>query len=123
MKIAKWLVRIGSGLLFATGCLHMVGYPLSLPLLAGVQPVGLAAFKTLSLSFGFTLMILAAVIALVSRLAHAKNILMVTVLIPLVDVALMFHFLGLFMGTISVLVAVATLVAGVLMWRDEPGKS
>jgi hypothetical protein len=119
MNIGKWLVWIGSGLLFAAACMHMVGYPSTLPLLAGVQPIGLAAFKTLTLSFGFTLMLLAVVIAMLSRVARAKKILVVAALIPLVDVVLMFHFLGLFIGTIGVLAATVPLVVGALMFSDE----
>ncbi|HKQ88595.1 MAG TPA: hypothetical protein VJS43_17690, partial [Candidatus Acidoferrales bacterium] len=116
-KAGKWLVWIGSVLLVLTAFLHLYGYTFTASLFAGTGARAdvIGAYRTLSLAFFFTLLLLAPVFLLLSRMPGAKRIALIAVLIPLADLVLMFHFLGLFVGTIAMIITVSPLLLGVLL--------
>ena len=121
-KTGKWLVWIGSVLLVLTAFLHLYGYTFTTSLFAGtgVRADVIGAYRALSLAFFFTLLLLAPVFLLLSRMADARRIALIAALIPLADLVLMFHFLGLFVGTIAMIITVTPLLLGVLLLQQKP---
>jgi len=121
-KAGTWLVWIGSILLVLTSFMHLYGYTFTASLFAGtgVHADVIGAYRALSLAFFFTLLLLAPVFVLLTQMPGAKRIALIAVLIPLADLVLMFHFLGLFVGTIAMIITVTPLLLGVLLWQQEP---
>lgn len=120
-KAGKWLVWIGSVLLVLTSFMHLYGYTFTTSLFAGtgVHSDVIGAYRALSLGFFFTLLLLAPVFLLLTGMPGGRRIALIAVLIPLADVVLMFHFLGLFAGTIAMIITVSPLLLGVLLLQQK----
>jgi hypothetical protein len=120
MKLAKWLIRIGCALLLASAVIHLYGYTFTDSLFAGsnTQPQAIAAYRTLFLALAVPLVCLVPMFLWAMRMRGGKKILVAGVLIPLLDIALMFHFLGIFIGTLTMTVATAPLAIGIFLWKD-----
>jgi len=104
-------------ILFATALLHGWGYPKLSAEIAGsnAKPLVVSTFKALWLVFSAHLIVLSLIFVAASRIPGGKRIVLVGLLIPAFDVVLLFHFLGLFVGTIAVALAGVLLLAGGLM--------
>jgi hypothetical protein len=120
MKLAKWLIWIGCALLLAGAAMHLYAYTFTDQTFAGsnVQPQAIAAYRTLFLAFAVPSVCLVPIFLWAMRMPGGKKILLIGALIPLVDIALMLHFLGMFIGTVTMIVATTPLVLGVLLWKD-----
>jgi len=124
MKIGRWLVFAGSVILFLTALLHGSGYPSVSGAIeqSGAKPLVVSAFKALWVMLSFHLIVLSAVFTAASRSPHGRNLVLLCSLIPLSDTALLFHFLGVFIGTISLALAtVFFLVGGYLLPHSAKG--
>jgi len=117
VKAARGLIIAASVILFVTALLHGSGYPKMSAEMAGsnARPVVASAFKALWLVFSAHLIVLSLIFVAASRIPGGKRIVLIGLLIPAFDVALLFHFLGLFVGTIAVALAGVLLLAGGLM--------
>jgi len=122
MTLARWLVLLASIVLFCAGLLHVVGYSYLMPVLvkAGVDPRVLGAVKAVWFVFSVELLILAPAFVWISRRRGARFLLLFLGLIPLIDTGLMYHFVGLFIGTYLVAAGALLLLVGAwLLPRSE----
>jgi hypothetical protein len=117
VKAARGLIIAASVILFATALLHGWGYPKLSAEMAGsnARPLVVSAFRALWLVFSAHLIVLSLIFVAASRIPGGKRIVLIGLLIPAFDVVLLFHFLGLFVGTIAVALAGVLLLAGGLM--------
>ncbi len=126
MKTARWLIAAGSLILFCTALLHGSGYPkLSAAIeSSGANPIVVGAFKALWLMFSAHAIVLSVVFVVASRTPGGKRLVLLCLLIPAFDLVLLFHFLGMFIGTISVAVATLLfLVGGLLLPQGSQASS
>ena len=114
MTLPRWLVLLASIVLFCAGLLHIVGYSYLMPLLvkAGVEPRVLGAVKAVWFVFSVELVILAPAFVWINRRPGARSLLLFLTLIPLIDAGLMYHFVGLFIGTYMVAAGALLLLVG-----------
>ena len=114
MTLPRWLVLLASIVLFCAGLLHIVGYSYLMPVLvkAGVEPRVLGAVKAVWFVFSVELLILAPAFVWISRRPGARSLLLFLTLIPLIDAGLMYHFVGLFIGTYMVAAGALLLLVG-----------
>jgi hypothetical protein len=118
VKAARGLIVAGSVILFLTALLHGSGYKQLSAMIAGsnAAPLVISAFKALWLVFSAHLIVLSLIFVAASRTPGGKRIVLIGVLIPVFDVVLLSHFMGLvFFGTIAVALAGVLLLAGGLM--------
>ena len=118
MKTARGLIIAASVILFATALLHGWGYPKLSAEIAGsnAKPLVVSTFKALWLVFSAHLIVLSLIFVTASRIPGGRRIVLIGLLIPVFDVVLLSHFLGLlFIGTIAVALAGLLLLAGGLM--------
>ena len=117
MKAARWLILIGSLLLFFGAILHVYGYTFAMPRMAATNagPEILNVFKTLWWSLSVTGVVLCPVIIWASRLPRGRGIVLLCTVIPAANSVLMFCFLGVFIGSIIFSIATLFLLAGGLM--------
>jgi hypothetical protein len=117
VKTARGLIIAASVILFATALLHGWGYPKVSAEIAGsnARPLLVSAFKALWLVYSAHLIVLSLIFVAASRTPGGKRIVLIGLLIPALEVVLLFHFLGLFVGTIAVALAGVLLLAGGLM--------
>jgi hypothetical protein len=73
--------------------------------------------------FSAHLVVLGIVVVLASGMARARPVLLACALIPAVDTVLLFHFAGLFIGTVSLAVAAVLLVVGGMLQGNPEGSS
>ena len=124
MRVGRWLILAGSVVLFATAVLHGSGFGHVSGMIAksGLSPLGADAFKALWLMFSIHLAILSVVFVVASRTHAARRLVLLCALIPVADTVLMLHFLGVFVGTISILsAAVLFLIGGLLLPSGAEG--
>lgn len=117
MKIARWLIIAGSAVLFLSALFHGSGY---FKLGAAIEKSGaelmlVHAFKAFWLMFSFHLIVLSAIFIAVSRTSQAKPLVLLCTLIPASDTVLLYHFLGVFIGTIALAIATLLFLAGGLL--------
>jgi hypothetical protein len=114
MKLAHWLILLGSIVLFASGLVHLLGYPHIFPVLvsAGVDLRLIGAIKTLWLSFTVEFVILSPAFVWISRLPRGRNLLLFLTLIPLMNAFLMYYLIGPFIGAHMVLAGALLLLLG-----------
>lgn len=114
MTLPRWLVLLASIVLFCAGLLHIVGYSYLMPVLvnAGVDPRVLGAVKAVWFVFSVELLILGPAFVWISRRPAARSLLLFLALIPLIDAGLMYHFVGLFIGTYLVAGGALLLLVG-----------
>lgn len=117
MKIARSLIVAGAVVLFLTALLHGSGYFKVAAVIesSGMLPLVVHGFKALWFMWSFHLILLSAIFIAVSRTSKAKPLVLLCTLIPAGDTLLMFHFVGMFIGTISVAIATLLFLAGGLL--------
>jgi hypothetical protein len=121
MKIGRWLIVAGSVVLVLSALLHGSGY---LKVTGGLAKSDaalnlVAAFRALWMMYSFHLALLGAVFYEASRTARARLLVLLGALIPASDAVLMFHFLGVFMGTVALAVATLLLLAGGFLLKEH----
>jgi len=114
MKTARWLILVASTILFCGGLLHLIGYKFVISVLvkAGIDATILGAVKAVWLVFSVELVILSPALVWISRRAGPRALLLFLSLIPVLDGILMYHFVGLFIGTYMVAAGSLLLVIG-----------
>lgn len=117
MKIARWLIVAGSVVLFLTALLHGSGYLQVSRVLetSGMKPFLTGGFKALWLMFSIHALVLGAVFIAASRIPKGRELVLLCTLIPACDTILLFHFVGVFIGTIALAVATLLFFAGGLL--------
>jgi len=114
VKIARWLIVAGSVVLFLTALLHGSGYVQVSRVVekSAMKPFLVGGFKALWLMFSIHLLVLSAVFIVASQTPKGKRLVLLCTLIPAFDTILLFHFVGVFIGTIALAVATLLLLAG-----------
>lgn len=113
----RWLIIAAAVILVGTAAFHATGYTsVSTAIQAsGAKPFLVAAVSALWLMFSAHLIILSIVVILASRVQRARPVLLACAGIPAVDTVLLFHFAGLFVGTVALAAAAILLVVGGLV--------
>lgn len=122
MRLARWLIVAGSVVLLLTALVHGSGYEkISHEVeTSAIKPFLIGGFKALWLMFSIHLLLLSAIFIAASQTPKGRRLVLLCTLIPASDTMLLFHFVGVFIGTIAL--AVATLlffVGGFLLPQDE----
>jgi len=115
MTLPRWLILLGSLVLFAGGLLHIAGgYFYLIPTLvkAGIDTRIVAAVKCVWLVFTVELALLSPAFVWISRRSGGRSLLLYLTLIPLIDGILMYYFVGAFIGSNMVAVGSALLLIG-----------
>lgn len=114
MKIARWLIVAGSAVLFLTALLHGSGYVQVNRVVekSAMKPFLVGGFKALWLMFSIHLLVLSAVFIVASQTPKGRRLVLLCTLIPAFDTILLFHFVGVFIGTIALAVATLLFLAG-----------
>ena len=114
VKIARWLIVAGSAVLFLTALLHGSGYvQVSREVeKSAMKPFLVGGFKALWLMFSIHLLVLSAAFIVASQTPKGKRLVLLCTLIPAFDTILLFHFVGVFIGTIALAVATLLFLAG-----------
>lgn len=113
MKLARGLVIIGSLLLFLVGLMHAFGSERIFPRLASALDAGLfGAIKGLWWSFSVEFVVLSFVTFWSSRLPNGRGLVLLCTLIPAATAALMYRFVGPFIGAHMLAVASVFLAVG-----------
>ena len=102
MTLPRWLILLGSLVLFAAGLLHIIGgYFYLIPALvkAGVDPRLVATVKCVWLVFTVELVILTPAFVWLSRRTGTRSLVFYLALIPVIDAILMYYFVGAFIGS------------------------
>ncbi len=117
VKIARWLIVAGSVVLFLTALLHGFGYLQVSRVLetSDMKPFLTGGFKALWLMFSIHVLILGAAFIAASRIPEGRGLVLLCTLIPACDTTLLFHFVGVFIGTIALALATLLFLAGGLL--------
>jgi hypothetical protein len=123
MKRGRWLVLAGSVALFAAAIVHGSAFGQVSGIIAksGLSATAAAAFKALWLMFSIHFVVLGVVCFVASGADIARRLVWLCALMPVADTVLMFIFLGVFVGTVSVLVAAGLYVTGASMLPRRRG--
>lgn len=124
MKLARLLILLGSIVMFVGALLHIVGGSLGVfPVLAkaGVDPRVAGAIKCVWLVVSAHGVLLAPALVWISRRPGTRSLLCYLALIPAVDAALMFYFVGFFMGLYLVATSALLLLAGAWLMPRNAG--
>jgi hypothetical protein len=115
MTLPRWLILLGSIVMFAGALLHIVGGSLGVfPVLAkaGVDPRVVGAVKCVWLVVSAHGVLLAPALVWISRRQGMRSLLRYLALIPVVDAVLMYSFVGPFSGAYIVTASALLLLAG-----------
>ena len=126
MSLPRWLILLASILLFCGGLLHLIGYKFLIPALlnAGLDPKLLGAVKAVWFAFSVQFWFLSPAIVWISRRAAVRSLLLYLALIPLIDAALMYYYVGPFIGAHIVSAgAILLLIGAWLLPRGEATSS
>ena len=126
MTLPRWLILLASIILFGGGLLHLIGYKFAIPALvnAGVDPKFLGAVKAVWLAFSVQFWFLSPAVVWISRRPAARSLLLYLALIPVIDAALMYYYVGPFIGAYIVSVGAILLLLGAwLLPRGETSTS
>ena len=126
MSLPRWLILLASIILFCGGLLHLIGYKFLIPALlnAGLDPKLLGAVKTVWFAFSVQFWFLSPAIVWISRRAAARSLLLYLALIPLINAALMYYYVGPFIGAYIVSAgAILLLIGAWLLPRGEATSS
>jgi hypothetical protein len=117
VKAARWLIWIGSLLVFLGAILHAYGYTFAMPRVTATNagPEILNVFKALWWSFSIAGVVLSPIIIWASRLPGGRGLVLLCAVIPAATSVLMFCLLGVFIGSITFGAATLFLLAGGLM--------
>lgn len=122
MRIARWLIVAGSLVLFLTALLHGSGYAEISRVVekSDMKPFLIGGFKALWLMFSIHLLVLSAIFIVTSQTPKGRRLVLLCTLIPAFDTMLLFHFVGVFIGTVALAVATLLfLVGGFLLPEGE----
>jgi hypothetical protein len=116
MKLARLLILLGSIVLFASGLLHLLGYPYIYPPLvkAGVDAKLIGAIKAVWSAFTVQFVVVSAALVWLSRRPQGRSLILFLCLIPLIDAVLMYLLVGPFIG--SYLVSAGTVLVLIGAW-------
>jgi hypothetical protein len=117
MTLARWLILLGSLVLFAAALLHVIGgffYLIPALVKAGIDPRLVATVKCVWLVFTVELVLLTPAFVWISRRPDGRSLLLYLALVPLIDGVLMYYFVGPFIG--SNMVAGGTLLLLIGAW-------
>jgi hypothetical protein len=94
VKIARWLIVVGSVVLFLTALLHGSGYAeiSRVVEMSGMKPFLIGAFKALWLMLSIHLLVLSAIFIVASQTPKGRRLVLLCTLIPAFDTVLLFHF-------------------------------
>jgi hypothetical protein len=123
MTLPRWLILLGSIIMFAGALLHIVGGSLGVfPVLAkaGVDPLVAGAVKCVWLVVSAHGILLAPALVWISRSQGTRALLRYLALIPVVDAVLMYYFVGPFAGAYIVTASALLLLAGAWLLPSEP---
>jgi len=126
MTLPRWLILLASIILFCGAVLHLIGYKFVIPALlnAGVDPKLLGAVKAVWLAFSVQVWFLSPAFVWISRRPAARSLLLYLALIPLIDAALMYYYVGPFIGAYIVSAGTILLLIGAwLLPRGEASTS
>lgn len=126
MKLASWLILLGSIVLFAGGLLHLLGYPYIFPPLvkAGVEARLIGALKAMWSSFAVQFVILSVAIVWIGRRPQGRNLILFLCLIPLINAILMYSLIGPFIGSYLLSAGTVLLLTGAwLLTRGDASPS
>ncbi len=115
MTLARWLILLGSIVMFVGALLHVVGGSLGVfPVVAkaGMAPLVEGAIKCVWLVVSAHGVLLAPALVWISSRPGTRSLLLYLALIPLVDAVLMYHFVGFFAGFYIVATAALLLMTG-----------
>ena len=123
MTLPRWLILLASIILFCGGLLHLIGFKFVIPALvnAGVDPKLLGGVKAVWLAFSVQFWFLSPAIVWISRRPAARSLLLYLALIPVIDAALMYYYVGPFIGAYMVSVGAILLLLGA--WLLPPGEA
>lgn len=104
MTPARWLVLLGSMVLFGGGLLRLWGYPYIFPPLvrAGVDAQLMGAVYAVWLSFAVQFVAVSPVFVCLSRRAQGGYVISLLFLLPLVNAILMYRLVGPIIGSYTV---------------------
>jgi hypothetical protein len=122
VKIARWLIVAGSLVLFLTALVHGSGYAEISRVVekSDMKPFLIGGFKALWLMFSIHLLVLSAIFIVTSQTPKGRRLVLLCTLIPAFDTMLIFHFVGVFIGTVALAVATLLfLVGGFLLPEGE----
>jgi hypothetical protein len=122
VKIARWLIVAGSLVLFLTALLHGSGYAEISRVVekSDMKPFLIGGFKALWLMFSIHLLVLSAIFIVMSQTPKGRRLVLLCTLIPAFDTMLLFHFVGVLIGTVALAVATLLfLVGGFLLPEGE----
>jgi hypothetical protein len=125
LKLARWLILIGSLLLLFGAILHLYGYTFIMPRIAATDagPEILNVFKALWWSLSVPGIVLCPLIIWVSRLPNGRGLVLLCTIIPAATGILLFLFLGWFIGSIIFGIATVLLLAGGLTLPANAGRA
>lgn len=115
MTLARWLILLGSIIMFVGALLHVVGGSLGVfPALAkaGLDPRVAGAIKCVWLVVSAHGVLLAPALVWISRRPGTSSLLRYLSLVPVVDAVLMYSFVGFFSGFYIVSTSALLLLAG-----------
>ena len=114
MSLARWLILLGAITLFCGAILHTIGYTFFIPVLIknNLPTVYVNAVRSIWLTFAWDGIVLSVAFVWFSRVAGARKLVLLLALVPLIDALLMYHFVGLFIGTYVVSTAAVLLLVG-----------
>lgn len=114
MSLARWLILLGAIVLFCGAILHCIGYTFFIPVLlqSNLAPKYVNAVRAVWLVFSLHMTLLSIAIVWLSRLPGSRGLVIFLALIPTIDSIVMYHFVGLFVGTYAVGSAAILLLLG-----------
>ena len=124
MKSGRWLILLGCIVLFLGGIAHMIGYRFFVPALiqAGLSGHLLDAVKAVWIAYSVQFWVISLAIAWLTRMPNRRGMLLLLSVIPLVDGVLMYHYVGLFLGTYMIGGGALLVLIGIAMMKpDAPG--
>ncbi len=118
MKFGRCLVIAGGVILLIGGLLHSYGYHFLEPKLTavlGTTPELLGVVKALWWAFAVEFVILGVVVIWAARLPLGRAVILICALIPGITSILMFRYIGIFIGSVTIALASLLIFGGALM--------
>ena len=121
MKVARVVILLAAITLFCGGLAHIVGYTFIVPVLlkSNLEPRIVSAIKCVWLVFSFELFILSPALVWISRKPGNRSLLLYLSVLPIVEAVMMYHFVGLFLGTYMIGAGAILLVIGAWLLPQE----
>jgi hypothetical protein len=121
MKASRWFIVLGAIVLFCGGLAHMIGFTIIIPALAksGVSVDLLGAVRAVWISFSVQFWVVSMAMVWLERIRGTRGVLFLLWLIPAINAVLMYHYVGLFLGTYMVGAGGLLVLIGLLLSRRE----